>query len=339
MAKGNFKYDDIFDDNKKQEIIDDYVENELSLRDLCAKYDIRSRSWIEKLVKPYMRSFSESVKIAHRKKPNSFKHSEESKAKLRDARLKYMKEHPEKTAWRRSNISYPEKMFMKFLEEKGYSSKYLIHREYSVFPYFIDFAFVEPKIAIEIDGSQHLLPERKVRDEKKDALLIEQGWKVIRIAENIVKTDWESMHNTISQHLSLENIEPKTTVGIIKTPVSSYKKVPREANGKTKKQNEQIELQKSLSKKPSKEILEQLVLLNNNTAVGRMFGVSEMTVRKWYKSYGIVYKRSDRGLTLIPIKCPVCGKIFKPYERKRKYCSIECSSIAQTKEWQKLNKN
>jgi very-short-patch-repair endonuclease len=64
---------------------------------------------------------------------------------------------------------------MKFLEEKGYSSKYLIHREYSVFPYFIDFAFVEQKIAIEIDGSQHLLPERKERDEKKDALLIEQG--------------------------------------------------------------------------------------------------------------------------------------------------------------------
>lgn len=88
------------------------------------------------------------------------------------------------------------------------------------------------------------------------------------------------MHNTISQYLSLENVESKTTVGIIKTPVSSYKKVPREANGKTKKQNEQIELQKSLSKKPSKEILEQLVLLNNNTAVGRMFGVSEMTVRK-----------------------------------------------------------
>lgn len=122
-----------------------------------------------------MRSFSESGKIAHRKKPERYKHTKESKAKLRAARLKYMKEHPENTAWRRANISYPEKMFMKFLEEKGYSSKYLIHREYSVFPYFIDFAFVEQKIAIEIDGSQHLLPERKAHDEKKDALLIEQG--------------------------------------------------------------------------------------------------------------------------------------------------------------------
>jgi hypothetical protein len=44
MAKGNFKYDDIFDDNKKQEIIDDYVKNELSLRDIREKYSINSNS-------------------------------------------------------------------------------------------------------------------------------------------------------------------------------------------------------------------------------------------------------------------------------------------------------
>ena len=45
-----------------------------------------------------MRSFSESGKLAHKRKPECYKHSEESKAKTRAARLKYMKEHPEKTA-------------------------------------------------------------------------------------------------------------------------------------------------------------------------------------------------------------------------------------------------
>lgn len=44
MAKGNFKYDDVFDDNKKQEIIDDYVKNELSLTDIRKKYNINSNS-------------------------------------------------------------------------------------------------------------------------------------------------------------------------------------------------------------------------------------------------------------------------------------------------------
>ena len=94
---------------------------------------------------------------------------------MREKRLKFMKEHPEKTAWRRSNMSYPEQQFAKFLEERGYSKKYLIEREKSVYPYFIDFAFTDLKIAVEIDGSQHLEEDRHKRDEAKDALLINNG--------------------------------------------------------------------------------------------------------------------------------------------------------------------
>jgi arylsulfatase len=60
---------------------------------------------------------------------------------------------------------------METLKSNGLDKKYSIVREYSVFPYFIDFAFVNEKVAVEIDGSQHLLPERKDRDDKKDELL------------------------------------------------------------------------------------------------------------------------------------------------------------------------
>ena len=76
-----------------------------------------------------------------------------------------MKNNPEKTAWRLSNVSYPEKLFIEYIESNGLDKKYSIIREYSVFPYFIDFAFVNQMVAIEIDGSQHLLPERKEKDE------------------------------------------------------------------------------------------------------------------------------------------------------------------------------
>ena len=82
-----------------------------------------------------------------------------------------MKNNPDKTAWRLSNVSYPEKLFIEYVESNGLDKKYSIVREYSVFPYFIDFAFVNQMVAIEIDGSQHLLPERKERDDKKDKLL------------------------------------------------------------------------------------------------------------------------------------------------------------------------
>lgn len=66
-------------------------------------------------------------------------------------------------------------MFIKFLEEKGYSDKYYIEREYSIFPFYIDFAFADLKIAIEIDGSQHLEEERKQKDIEKDKLLQDNG--------------------------------------------------------------------------------------------------------------------------------------------------------------------
>ncbi len=51
-------------------------------------------------------------------------------------------------------------MFNKFLEI-GFDKKYLIVRERSILPYFIDFSFENEKVGLEIDGSQHLLEERK----------------------------------------------------------------------------------------------------------------------------------------------------------------------------------
>ena len=113
-----------------------------------------------------MRSLSEAIFIAHKNKPDKFKHTEKSKQKIREARLKYMKEHPENTAWRKRNLpSYPEECFIKFLSEKGYDKKFLIEREHPVFPFFIDFAFIDLKIAVEIDGSQHILDEKR-RDDR-----------------------------------------------------------------------------------------------------------------------------------------------------------------------------
>ena len=113
-------YDKILTNEKKDEIIWDYVENKLSLKEVMIKHNIRSRSYLCKLLQGKIRSTSEANKLAHKKYPERFKHSEESKEKIRKIRLQYLKEHPENTAWRRSNESYPEKMFKKYLEEREY---------------------------------------------------------------------------------------------------------------------------------------------------------------------------------------------------------------------------
>lgn len=73
--------------------------------------------------------------------------------------------------------SYPEKLAESVLVESGV--KY--EKELKVGKYFIDFAILDYNIALEIDGQQHNLPERKLSDVRKDKLLVKEGWEVIRI--------------------------------------------------------------------------------------------------------------------------------------------------------------
>lgn len=155
-------YDKELTEDIKNSIIRDYVENEYSIKEIIAKYNVKSKEYLcKKLLKNKIRNFSESAKLAHKKYPQSFKHTEETKNKIRKVRLKFMEEHPEETAWRKKNMSFPEKCFKKLLEENSIDKNFLIYREYSVFPYYIDFAFIDIKVAVEIDGSQHL--RRKTR--------------------------------------------------------------------------------------------------------------------------------------------------------------------------------
>lgn len=293
MAKNNFKYDDIFSEEDKEKIIHDYVVNELSLKEIKTKYNIRSNSYAQKILKPVMRTISESNKIAHRKKPESFKHSEETKQKIRENRLKYMKEHPEETAWRKRNLpSYPEQCFIKFLNEKGYDKKFLIEREKSVFPYYIDFAFVDIKLAVEIDGSQHFLDEeRKRRDSHKNEILQNNGWKVLRISENLVKTDWGELEKKLNEIIISDTLT-YTKVGIFKAPKTKTL-VERDAEGYSEKERERAFKQRKVINRPPKEQLLIEIKETSFVDVGKKYGVTDNTIRKWCKNYKIPYRKKD----------------------------------------------
>lgn len=73
--------------------------------------------------------------------------------------------------------SFPEKVTIEILDELNI--KYV--REFKIDKWFIDFADVDRKIALEIDGKQHNLHERKLSDESKDKYLKDNGWIVNRI--------------------------------------------------------------------------------------------------------------------------------------------------------------
>lgn len=73
--------------------------------------------------------------------------------------------------------SYPEKLTIDFLDGKNIPYT----REFKISKYFIDFAFIERKIALEIDGRTHNDSEIIIKDLKRDEYLKSIGWKIHRI--------------------------------------------------------------------------------------------------------------------------------------------------------------
>jgi very-short-patch-repair endonuclease len=265
--------------NLKDEIINLYVNEDYSVRDLRNKFKLQSDD-IKNVLGDKIRSLSESNKIAHKKYPEKFKHTEESKKIMREKRLEFMKNNPDKTAWRLSNVSYPEKLY---IESNGLDKKYSIIREYSVFPYFIDFAFVNQMVAIEIDGSQHLLPERKESDDNKDKLLNDLGWFVVRISENEIKTNIDEVFNKI---VSILNEKPKVNnfkIGMVVKP-KKYQKKERNEFGFTELEILSKFKQRKVERPPLSVLLNQTKEMGF-PKTGKLYNVSENTIRKWIKAY------------------------------------------------------
>ena len=95
--------------------------------------------------------------------------------------------HKEKRAWNigmsrwNNKPSYPEHFFMKVIDSEFEDKNYV--REYPFDTFSLDFAWVEKKLCIEIDGDQHQrFQEYKDRDERKNKALHENGWKILRIS-------------------------------------------------------------------------------------------------------------------------------------------------------------
>jgi very-short-patch-repair endonuclease len=105
--------------------------------------------------------------------------------KLRDANLKHVVDGTHKGWKHRNNPSYPELFFMTVL--KNNNIEYEFERPEG--KYFIDFALHEKKIALEIDGKQHLQEKRKISDNLKDNYLKSIGWKVYRIPWKSINTE------------------------------------------------------------------------------------------------------------------------------------------------------
>ena len=81
--------------------------------------------------------------------------------------------------------SYPESFIENKLIEAGIP--YAFQKQVGRFK--IDFALEEKRIALEVDGKQHLRQKQKESDDRKDEWLEKQGWFVFRLPWQSIKTE------------------------------------------------------------------------------------------------------------------------------------------------------
>lgn len=125
------------------------------------------------------------------------KHSEESKKKISEGMKNAHKERRAhnigECRWK-CEPSYPEKFFIDVIKNEFQEQKYV--REYYILGYSLDFAWVDKKLEIEIDGDQHEKIENQIHDQQRDKILEENGWKTLRIK-------WKDMFNNPKKYIKI----------------------------------------------------------------------------------------------------------------------------------------
>jgi len=115
------------------------------------------------------------------------KHTDLVKDKLRQKRIEYLQKKTGKSAWERRSrkeMSYLENWFQEeVILKNSLHEKHQIITENHAGGYFIDFAFLDKMVAVEIDGRCHFDKnmKRHERDYKKDDVLKSLGWNVVRM--------------------------------------------------------------------------------------------------------------------------------------------------------------
>jgi len=212
---------------------------------------------------------------------SSKKHSEETKEVMRKKRFNFLKKKTGKTAWERRNsgeMSYLEKWYHDLCVFHKIYNKYDVINEFSVYPYFIDYAFINEKVAIELDGACHFSKNKRLEhDFKKDDFLIDKGWWIFRIR-----------YDEISDSKFFESIDfiGNNKVKNYDSKLYSYFEV---------KENKKAKLKELKNQKINEDINNKInLILNSNInfnkfgwvkKVGDLIGCEAQNVNRWLKKH------------------------------------------------------
>ena len=139
---------------------------------------------LKKISDTYRKHLEEGkIKPSQLGKPLSETHKKKISEGMKKAHIEGRAHNIGESRWN-NKPSYPEKWFMEMLFKEFQMKEGLEYkREYPFHRYSLDFAWIDKKKAIEIDGEQHeRFIKQKERDKNKDELLKQEGWIFLRIA-------------------------------------------------------------------------------------------------------------------------------------------------------------
>lgn len=171
-------------------------------RDIITKYGVSNRC-IEKAIQRgrlKVRSKKDASKL-HITKNGTRRHSEETKQKISKKRIEFLTNNPDKVPYvinHSSKKSYPETIFENALIESGITG-WTFHYRNGIYQY--DFAFVEQKVDVEIDGGTHTSEKVKKIDARRDEFSRQNGWKVLRFTAQEVKNNVIRCIGTLKENL------------------------------------------------------------------------------------------------------------------------------------------
>ncbi|MCW6507671.1 endonuclease domain-containing protein [Hyphomicrobiales bacterium BP6-180914] len=97
-------------------------------------------------------------------------------------------------------MSTAEAILWRGLRRRGTAAKF--RRQFPMGPYVADFACMEVRLMIEIDGPAHDAPEQKDKDVAGDTWLTRQRWRVLRFSSDAVLTGSELVLAEIKRQAS-----------------------------------------------------------------------------------------------------------------------------------------
>lgn len=275
--------------------IQEYYNDDHTWRDITENFHVSMRTLTKAKQTGKFISRNQSEAISLSLKLNPRKLSEETKKKISNSRIKYLKKYPEKVPYLLNHYSkgesYPEKYFNCVFT----GASLTFERYLQCGLYNIDFAFIDKLIDIEIDGDQHIYDKSVIKsNHRRDKYLTNLGWKIIRILwSEYQKLTPESKKEYINALISsLNSFDVKNeNIQIITLPsgLRKIKQIYYCLCGNEMYKGSKIcikctKLQSPLSK-ISKEQLTEDVSKFGYRDTGRKYGVSDNAIRKRIKMH------------------------------------------------------